>query len=106
MLKFLKDIHEALDKNCCCDTVVSFYIDFGKAFDRVPHYEQLENESSIGLEAALDMFCDYLKRQTRHVRVGNTLSHQLEIAFGVPQGSLVCFLSFCVSINDLRFTEI
>ena len=40
MLKFSKDIHEALDKNSS-DTVVAFYTDFAKAFDRVPHYELL-----------------------------------------------------------------
>ena len=56
MLKFLKDIHEALDKSSS-DTVVAFYNDFGKAFDRVPHYEQLENESVIGVGGcSLDIF--------------------------------------------------
>ena len=38
MLNFLKDLHEALDKNSS-DTVVAFYTNFAKAFDRVPEFE-------------------------------------------------------------------
>ena len=44
----MEDIHEASDKNSI-DTVVAFYIDFAKAFDRVPHYEVLKKISAIGV---------------------------------------------------------
>ena len=81
MLKFLKDIHEAFDKNSS-DTVVAFYTDFAiaKTFDRVPHYKLLKKVSAIGVGGCLlDILCDYLERRTQHVRVGNTISQQLEI---------------------------
>ena len=87
LLKVLKDIHEALDKNSS-DTVVAFYTDFAKAFDRVPQDELVKSAIGVG-DCFLDILCDYLERRTQHVRVGNTISQQLENTSGVPQGSLV-----------------
>ena len=85
MLKFLKDIHEAVDENSS-DTVVAFYTGFAKAFDRVPHYELLKKVRAIGVGGCfLDILCDYLERRTQHVRAGYTISQQLEITNGVPQ---------------------
>ena len=107
MLKFLKDIYEALDENSS-DTVVTFYTDVAKAFDRVPHYELLKQVSAIGVGGCfLDIRCDYLERRTQQVRVGSTISQQLEItnwsAPRIPRGSLV---DLCFHKRPSRSTEI
>ena len=101
MLKFLKNIHEALAKNSS-DTVVAFHTDIVKAFDRVTHYELLKKMSANGVGGCFpDIFRDYLERRTQHVRVGNTISQQLEITSGMTQEPLVRPLLFCIFINDL-----
>ena len=67
MLKFSKTIHEATNKSCS-DTVVAFYTDFAKAFDRVPHYELLKKVSGIGVDGCfLEVLFDYLEQRTPHV---------------------------------------
>ena len=68
MLKFLKDIHEALDKNSS-DTVVAFYTDFAKAFDRLT--ELLNKVSAIGVGGCfLDILCDYWNDEPNTLELG------------------------------------
>ena len=55
MLKYLKNIHEALDKNSSV-TVIAFYTNFAKAFDRVPPYGLLKKWVQLALEAAFSIF--------------------------------------------------
>ena len=48
MLSFLKQIYEAIDYSVD-NQALALYIDFQKAFDRVPHSEMLKNVSNIGV---------------------------------------------------------
>ena len=49
----------------------------------------------------LEILIDYLGDRRQYVRVDNTSSKILDITSGVPQGSLLGPIQFCIFINDL-----
>ena len=101
MLLFLKKIYEALDHDPQSE-VIAFYTDFSKAFDKVPHYDLIQKLIDIGVGGCLlEILIDYLSDQRQYVRVDNTSSKILDITSGVPQGSLLGPILFCIIINDL-----
>ena len=109
MLSFLQKIFEAMHKNAS-DNIVTFYSDFSKAFDKIPHKELLIKVRQICVRGCfLEVLVDDLHNRSQFVRSDNTNSRTLEITSGVPQRSLRGPLLFCELINDLpdvlRFSD-
>ena len=96
LLVFLNAIHEA--NKTQIDTI---YLDFAKAFDRVPHNELLLKLWSVGITKDLwSWFKSYLTGRRQCVRINGSCSNFLPVLSGIPQGSILWPLLFLLYIND------
>ena len=93
----INDWQLALDKKQLCGAM---FVDMSKAFDRVQHSKLVQELASIGVGGvALRWFADYLTGRTQQVVVGDARGSTEPCSRGVPQGSVLGPLLFCIYIR-------
>ena len=89
----------ALDKRKTSDVV---FLDFGKAFDSVPHVHLNLKLQQYGIRGQiLEWLSDFFLERYQHVVLEGESSNWTKVSSGVPQGSIAGPISFLLYVNDI-----
>ena len=75
----------------------AIFLDFPKAFDKVPHKKLCHKLASYGIKGpVLEWISDFLSNRTQKVLMGGQISESTAVLSGVPQGTvlgLLCYIN-------------
>ena len=95
----INDLILLMDSGSCCILIL---LDLSAAFDTVRHDLLVEDLRTIGIvDDALEYIKNYLEGRTYKVKVGNSFSDEKPLLRGVPQGSVLGPILFCIYTIEL-----